>query len=126
MLSYNEAAALAAAPTNSSIDPNLRSVLRHWAAADLLDLTYLVIVQPGDSERTLLDTVGYSPLVDPLSGKRFGDEGFVPSFDWLKLNGQHYELIETVSNDGFAFVLFIPDSQRTDPQLLQLCRTFGR
>src|SRR3954464_15644457 len=99
MLSYNEAAAIAAAPTNASIDPSLRALLatrvRDWASADLLGLTYLIIVQPGDSERTLLDTIGYTPLFNPLTGKRFGERGFGPSFDWLKLTGRHWEIIET-------------------------------
>lgn len=127
MLSYNEAAAIAAAPAHAPVETALRRLLsdrvQDWTACDLLDLTYLVIVEPGDTERDLLDTVGYSPLVNPTINKRFGERGFTPAFDWLKLNGEYWELIETVSNDGFAFCVFIPNNERTDPQLLSLCRT---
>ena len=126
MLSYNEAAAIAAAPTNASIEPSLRTLLANrvadWAAADVLDLTYLMIIEPGDTERTLLDTAGYTPLFNPLSGKRFREKGYSPSFDLLHLTGRYYELFETVSNDGFAFVVYIPDSLQVDPELLALCR----
>lgn len=129
MLSYNEAAAIAAAPIHAPVDTDLRRLLsdrvHDWAACDLLDLTYLVIVEAGDTERELLDRVGYSPLINPTSCKRFGEPGFTPSFDWLKLNGDYWELIETVANDGFAFCLFLANNEQTDPELLSLCRTYA-
>jgi hypothetical protein len=126
MLNYNHAAAIAAAPPNAPVDESLKQLLgdrvHDWAACELLDLTYLVVIEPGDTERDLLDAIGYSPLVNPTTQKRFGQRGFTPSFDWLKLNGDYWELIETVSNDGFAYVIFVPDRDDTDPELRRLCR----
>jgi hypothetical protein len=129
MLTYIDAAAIAAAPTTAPVQADLRKLLAErvhdWSVCELLDLTYVVIVEETDTERTLLDAVGYSPLINCPAGKRFGDEGFTPSFDWLKLEGDFYELIETVGNDGAAFVVFSPNRDDIDPALLHLCRTYA-
>ena len=129
MLSFHDAAAIAAAPTTAYLDPALRQLLadrvHDWAATDLLDLTHLLIVQAGDTEQTIMDEVAFTPLVNPLDGSRFGSEGFQPSFDWLSVYDDWAELIFTVSNSGFAFHIFVEIAQGTDPELLALCRTYA-
>lgn len=129
MLSYIDAAAIAAAPTNAPVDDRLRRLLAErvhdWAATDLLELTFLLIVEAGDTEQDLLKAAGYSPLRNPTIGKRFREEGFVPSFDWLQLHGSHVEIIETISNDGAAVVVFVELSEQTDPELRALCDTYA-
>lgn len=128
MLSFDSAAAIAAAPTTASIDPVLRQLLadrvHDWATTDLLDLTYLLIVQAGDAEEDILEAVAFSPLVNPIDGRRFGSKGFVPHWDWLEAHDGWWELIVTFG-DGYAFVLFIEDSEGTDPELRALCRTYA-
>jgi hypothetical protein len=129
MLSYTEAAAIAAAPINAPVDAALRGLLadrvQDWAACELLDLTYLAILERGDTEQDLLNAFGYSPLFNSTVAKRFREPGFLPSFDWLQLNGEYWELIETVGNDGAAFVIFVPDRDGTDPELRALCRQYA-
>jgi hypothetical protein len=129
MLSYKEAAAIAAAPAIAPVDAHLKRLLAErvhdWAATDLLDLTHLIIVQGGDTEQDLLAAAGYSPLANPLDGRRFGDPEFTPSFDWLQVHDGWTEIIETVSNDGFAFVLFVEHNERTNPELELLCRRYA-
>ncbi len=126
MLSFDTAAAIAAAPTTASVDPTLRQLLadrvHDWIATDLLDLTHLLIVEPGDTEEALVDAIGFLPLVNPLDGLRFGSEGYVPHFEWLSDVGGYFELIQTVGNSGFAFVLLVQDAEGVDPELLSLCR----
>src|SRR5215210_340964 len=106
MLVFNDAAAIAAAPTTAPVDDDLRQLIadrvHDWTATDLLHVTLLVIVEPGDDERKLLTKVAYSPLVNPTQGLRFGDHGFEPSFDWLQHHtGGWTEIMETISNDGW-------------------------
>jgi hypothetical protein len=129
MLSYNDAAAIAAAPMNAPVEESLRQLLAErvhdWTATDLLDLTYLLIAEAGDTEQDLLKVAGYSPLRNPTIGKRFREDGFVPSFDWLSTHGRWVEIIETVSKDGFAFVLLIELTERTDPELRALCEAYA-
>jgi hypothetical protein len=129
MLSFDTPAAISAAPASSSIDPGLKRVLAarvaDWTAAGLLDLTHLLILEPGDTEQAILDEVALSRLVNRTDGRRFPEEGFVPPFQWLSDVGGHWELIQTVGNSGFAFCIFIPDAEGTDPELRALCRAFA-
>ncbi len=47
---------------------------------------------------------------------------FVFPFDYIEDHGGWFELIVTVGNDGFAFVLFVRDCEGVDPELLAMCR----
>lgn len=129
MLSFHDAAAIAAAPTTAPIDPTLKQLIadrvHDWTATDLLDLTHLAIVQVGDTEEAILEEVAFSPLINPLDGSRFGSKSFEPSWDWLEHHDRWFEMIVTVGNDGFAFVLFIQDSDGIDPKLRHLCQTYA-
>lgn len=129
MLSFHDAAAIAAAPTTASIDPTLRQMIsdrvHDWKATDLLGLTHLAIVQAGDMEDAVIYEVGFSPLDNPLDGRRFGSKDFEPGWDWLERHDGWFEMIVTVGNDGFAFVLFIQDSDDIDPRIRQLCQTYA-
>ena len=128
MLSFHDAAAIAAAPTTASIDPALKQLIADrvydWTATDLLGLTHLVIVQPGDTEADIMIATGYSPLVNPLDGSRFGSPSYVPPFDFLQQHGRWAELIQTISNDGWALVLFFDIGDGADPALRSLCREY--
>jgi hypothetical protein len=84
-----------------------------------------LIVQVGDVDAELEEEVAFSPLSNPLTGRRFGDREFQPSFDWLERHDGWFELIFTVGNDGFAFVVFIQDAEESDPELLRFCRTYA-
>lgn len=129
MLSFHDAAAIAAAPTTMSNDVVLQTLLadhiHDWTATDLLELTHLLIVQAGDTEEAIQDQISFSPFDNKFDGLRFGDAGFEPAWDWLERHSGWFEMIATVGNDGFAFVLFIEDSDGTDPQLRRLCQTYA-
>jgi len=121
MLSFHNAASIVACPTAPS-DPRLRSLLAEavaqWTAANLLSLTHVLVIEPGDTEEAIVREVGFSPLVNPIDGARHGS---IPHWDWLQDRGGWFQLIITVGNSGFAFVLFIQDAEG-DPALLELCR----
>ena len=129
MLSFHDAAAIAAAPTTAPLHPTLKQLIadrvHDWTATDLLDLTHLLIVQAGDTEEAILDEVAFSPVINPIDGRRFGSKGFEPCWDWLERHDDCWELIMTVADSGFAFVLFIEDRDGIDPQLRQLCQTYA-
>jgi len=129
MQSFDTAKAIAKAPRVVT-DPQLKNLLsdrvRDWSALGLLDLTHLVIVEVGDTDASIIEELGFSPLVNPLNGKRFGMEGFVLPFDYIEDHGSCFELIVTVGNDGFAFVLFVRDRVGVDPKLLSMCNTHAR
>ena len=129
MLSFDSSPAIAEAPTTAGLDPVLARLLadrvHDWAATDLLGLTHVVVVQAGDTERDILGEVPFSPLLNPLNGSRFGSPDFVPPFDWLSVHGGWAEVIATVSNDGFAFHLFVKMADGADPELMAMIRAYA-
>lgn len=128
MLSLYDKASIAAA-MGQPLDGGLRSLLEarleQSAKAKLLDLTHIVVVQPGDTEAQIACEIGFSPLVDPLSGARFGSADFAPYWPWLRELGGWFELIVTVGNSGFAFIIFIERATKVLPELLRMCEQYG-
>lgn len=126
MLSYSDAAAIAAAPTTAPVDPDLLQLLadrvHDWTVTNLLNLTHVVIVEVGDTEKDFVDQTTLSPMVNPMDGSRFGSVGFVPAFDWFQQHGRWFELMWAFSS-GHAVFAFVEDAEETDPQLLALCRS---
>jgi hypothetical protein len=129
MLSFHDAAAIAAAPQTVSSDPVLQKLIadrvHDWTATDLLGLTHLVVIQPGDIEEAIIDEVAFSPLINPIDGERFGSRTFEPGWDWLEHHDGCWELIMTVADSGFAFVIFVIDNDGVDPELRRLCQTYA-
>ena len=110
------------------LQPALRKLLtdriKDTAASDLLELTHLLVVQPGDCEHDIADEICLTPLTNPLDGQRFGSPEFQPWWDYLEAHDGYFEMIITVGNSGFAFILLIEDADGVQPALLELCRTY--
>ena len=129
MLHIHHRATMARALT-LDLDPQLRSLLAARIAAlvtadyDLTDDTEYLIVEPGDTEADIIRHVGFSPLVEPIDGARFGSAGFHPFWDWLGGHAGWYEMIVTFGST-FAYVLFIRDADGVNSDLLALCRHYA-
>jgi hypothetical protein len=81
-------------------------------------------VEVGDTEASITEQLGFSPLINPLDGKRFGTEGFAVPFDILIDHNGYFELVMTVGNDGFAFVVFVRDREGVDPDIRAMCHRY--
>lgn len=104
-----------------------RLVRRHLTKAKengLENLTCIAVIEPADSEQTIVEELGFSPMQHPLSEIRFGDPDFIPSWDWLGVRPGWYELIFTVGDDGFAYVLFVSQEARGS-ELTRMCERHG-
>jgi hypothetical protein len=128
MLSLHDKASMETALA-SSLAPRLHQLLAdriHDAAkTDLLALTHLLVVGSGDCEHTIAEEICLTPLTNPSDGERFGSHNFVPWWDWLQQHDGWFEMIITVGNSGFAFILLIEDTDGVQPELLSLCRTYA-
>lgn len=123
MLHFYDRETIAHAPT-LDLELTLRRLLHERIARlwdDLIDHTEFLVVQPGDTEADIIRHVGFSPMIEPIEGKRFGQEGFHPFWDWLADHGGWFEMIVTFGST-FAYVLFIAD-QPSDLQ--RMCRRFS-
>jgi len=111
---------------NQPLEPELRvhidrhlELARQNGLAD--DATHILVVQPGDTERTIEDEIGFSPVID-MEGRRHGDPAFVPYWAHLQDRGDHFEIVETIGNSGFAFIILVLKTEGVWPELLALCR----
>ena len=113
----------------SRVEQPLRKILsdriNDAAASDLLELTHLLVVQAGDCEHDIAEEICLTPLTNPLDGQRFGSPEFQPWWDYLEAHDGYFEMIITVGNSGFAFILLIQDVDGVQPELLSLCRTYA-
>lgn len=84
---------------------------------ELGDLTHILVIEPGDEEGDIIDAIGFSPLVSRIDGIHLQ-----PDWDWIDRHEGWWEPVYTVSNDGFAFILFVQDAPGVLSDLLDLCR----
>jgi len=103
------------------LEPILHSLL-HGRVADALacqlgGLTHFLVIEPGDHEGEIIDAIGFSPLVSRIDGIHLQ-----PDWDWIERHDGWWELVYTVSNDGFAYILLVQDAPGVLPDLLDLCR----
>jgi hypothetical protein len=121
---YDEATTRAALAL--PIEPDLRALLTnrivHYAAAGLASATHILVIQPGDTEYDIEREVGFYPTINIIDGVRSGSAAFHPFWDLLQDLGGWFEMIVTVGDSGFAYILLIQDAEGVDPDLRAMCR----
>ncbi|WP_375287067.1 hypothetical protein [Sphingomonas sp.] len=112
------------------LDSQLHRILERRFASlvtsdgDLTDWTEFLVVEPGDGEDDIVREVGFSPVIEPVDGARFGTKGFRPFWDHLDREDGHFVMIQSFGST-FAYVLIIPDAEGIWPELLLLCRHYA-
>lgn len=111
------------------LDPALHRLLsariRDVIACGLEEFTHIIVVEPGDGEGNFIREAALSPFYNPLSEARYGQAGFEPLWDWAeRLDGWGWEFIRTIGNDGFAFIVLVPDAEGIDPMLRAMCASY--
>nr|WP_317893884.1 hypothetical protein [uncultured Sphingomonas sp.] len=125
MLHLYDRATMARALT-LGLEPRLHALLVERIASlntkygDLTDYTEFLVVEPEDTEADIIGHIGFSPLVDPISGARHGEPGFQPGWDRLEKHDGWFEMIVTFGST-FAYILFIADEDGVRRDLLALC-----
>ena len=103
--------ATAEAVLSQPIEPALKRLIQtRLDTADRLGLntqTHLVVIEQHDTEAAILRELGWSPLVHPIDGTRYGQADFEPYWAWLQDVSGWYLLLHTVGNAGFAYILLI-------------------
>ncbi|WFL76147.1 hypothetical protein P7228_09040 [Altererythrobacter arenosus] len=82
----------------------------------LQELTHVLVVEAEDDEAAVVDAIGFSPFVSRIDQQRCQ-----PDWDWIERHGAWWELLYTVGNDGFAYILLVEDDPRSP--LARLCRS---
>lgn len=103
-------------PLQPDLHELIASRLQDAFACELADLTHILVIQPGDTEAQIIDAIGFSPLVSRMDGHRLQ-----PDWDLIEQHPGHWELVYTVGNSGFAFLVFVERADGVLPELLSLC-----
>ena len=103
---------------NDVADLGVRALLqqRFEQLDGVMDDTEFFVVEPCDTVDGIEAATGCS-IVDGV----FGDDDFIPSFDYIEEHRHCFEMVFNTSDD-FTVVLFVPKRQRIDATLLALCR----
>jgi hypothetical protein len=112
------------------LDPRLIDLLRRRFAdlvtpyGDLTDWTEFIVVEPGDTEADVERELGFSPLVNPVDGSRFGTPTFQPFWDHLALAAGYFEMAFSFGST-FAAIVLVADDRHVDSHLLRSCRMYA-
>ena len=90
----------------SEIRDTLFRIVQDAKASDLWTLTCVLLVQASDDEAELRETLGFDPLVGPL---REVGSAFEPYWSWLERHRDHYEMLITAGDEGFANFVLVSD-----------------
>ena len=106
-----------AAYLDSPITPDLNTLLQTrrdqlMEYGALSELGEFIIIQPGDTMAAICKETGWPIVMED-----------VPTFEWVQRHGSVWELPFVLSDTGAGHVLFVPDAEGIDPDLLDLCRT---
>lgn len=87
----------------------------------------MILVEPGDTPASLEAELGIWLTTGLFSEDNFGDEDFMPSFEWLEYHPEHacWEMLFIMNDDSYGTVLFLPDAADMDPTLLTFCRQYA-
>lgn len=96
---------------DSTLDPTVERLVRE--RLDMLaeydeELARFIVPEPGDCMEAVEEEIGF-PFADP-------------SWEWMIDHGGLFEAPFILSDDGFAHVLLVTDSDGIDPGLITLCR----
>ncbi|PZU60278.1 MAG: hypothetical protein DI547_04500 [Sphingobium sp.] len=109
-------------PLDAALHALISDRLADAIACGVEHMTHLIVVEPGDGESDFQREAAFSPFHNPLSETRFGDPDFFPGWDWAGRHDGWFEWFTIVGNDGFAFVVLVPDAETIDPTLLAMLR----
>ena len=105
-------------PLDKTLKGLLQDRLADTIQCGLQDYTHVLVVQGGDTEQQIVEAIGFSPLKT-----RIDNRPNCPDWDWIERHDGWWELLYTVGNSGFAYVVLVEDAEESP--LAQLCRAGG-
>ena len=98
--------------------------LRFDQLEGVIDDTEFFVVEVGDTVDAIEAETGCTIVSSWFDTAIFGDDDFVPSFDFIEEHRHCYEMMFNTTDDA-TVVLIVPKLERIDATLLALCRTYS-
>jgi len=84
----------------------------------------MIVVEPGDTLKTLEGESGVPIASNPFDENRYPDPEFVPVCECLEEHSHCYELMFLFTDDGAGVNFFIP-KQGADAEIIAFCARFA-
>lgn len=107
-------------PLAPDLNDLISTRLQDAFACGLADLTHILVIQPDDTEEGIVAAIGFSPLASRMDGARLQ-----PDWDFIEQHERWWELVYTVGDSGFAFLVFVEKAQGVIPELRALLAASG-
>jgi hypothetical protein len=117
--------------TEQISDPAIRKLVQQRIddlGGDKFDaavLGYFLIVESGESIDAITTQMGFPVLANRVTGIKFGEPGFAPSFEFVEAIGNCYDIVFVVDDSGFGVELFVPVAEGVPAELLAMCQRYA-
>jgi len=118
--------------TSQVVQPEIKAFLRerfddlcHPEPYDPDEHGFFILVEAGDTSEQIELATGYSPIKSLFTDTVYGDDDFMPDFEYLEDHGSFYEAVYIYTDSGFAVVLIVPKEEGIDKRILELCTEFA-
>ena len=110
---------------NDVVDLPIRALLqlRFDQLEGVITDTEFFVVEAGDTVDEIEAETGCPIVTSWFGDEVFGDDDFVPSFDFIEEHRYCYEMMFNTSDDG-TVVILVP-KERVDARLLALCSQYA-
>jgi hypothetical protein len=98
--------------------------LRFDQLEGVIDDTEFFVVETIDTVDALEVATGCPIVTSWFSSSVFGDEDFIPSFDFIEEHKNCYEMMFNTTDDA-TVVILIPKAISVDARLLALCQQYA-
>lgn len=111
-------------------DAYIRELLARRIAETTLEddeppVCLFVLAEPGDCIAQIEQVGGVSITTAAFTPAKYGDPGFVPSFEVLEEHPGHcFEMVHVTGGDEGVSTI-VPDVEGIDPELLRFCKAFA-
>lgn len=114
-------------------DPDIRALATQRFREVSVDEPYdpdvlgpFVVTEPGDTLETIEAETGCWLSTSMFNENvRYGDDGYVPSFEFLEEHPACFEVCFIFNDDGYGTLLFVGKTENMDPTLLHFCREYA-
>ena len=110
--------------SNIEIKDLIRKRIDSFNELDAADLCNILVVEGSDTLESLSAQLTFNILCNRLTGIRFDQVGFTPSFEFIEEFPSCFDMVFVLSDDGFGVELFVPKEKGINSELIAMCRTF--
>ena len=110
--------------SNIAIKDLIRKRIDSLNDLDAGELCNILVVDGSDTLESLSEQLTFNILCNRLTGIRFDQEGFTPSFEFIEEYPSCFDMVFVLGDDGFGAELFVPKEKGINSELIAMCQTF--